>query len=130
MVEIFDPIGAIYKEVGDEKPFFDLVDEFYKGVENDLILRPMYPEDLTDAKRKLALFMIQRTGGRTTYSDERGHPRMRQRHMPFSIGLNERNAWMKNMMAALDKVPELAPHRATLSEFFESFSTFMINKQP
>lgn len=130
MVEIFDPIGAIYKAVGDEKPFFDLVDEFYKGVENDLILRPMYPEDLTDAKRKLALFMIQRTGGRTTYSDERGHPRMRQRHMPFSIGLNERNAWMKNMMAALDKVPELAPHKETLTEFFDSFSTFMINRQP
>ncbi|MDZ4834305.1 MAG: globin [Candidatus Melainabacteria bacterium] len=128
MVDIYDPIAVIYKAVGDEKPFFDLVDEFYSGVENDLILRPLYPEDLTDAKQHLALFMIQRTGGRTTYSDERGHPRMRQRHMPFPIGMNERNAWIKNMTAALDKVPEMAPHKKDLTEFFETFATFLINK--
>jgi hemoglobin len=128
MVEIFDPVGAIYKLVGDEKPFFALVDEFYKGVENDLILRPMYPADLTESKQHLALFLIQRTGGRTTYSDERGHPRMRQRHMPFAIGMNERNAWIKNMLAALEKVPELADHKAALTEFFETFATFLINK--
>jgi len=128
MVEIFDPVAAIFKAVGDEAPFFQLVEEFYNGVENDLILRPLYPEDLTAPKERLALFLIQRTGGRTTYSDERGHPRMRQRHMPFPIGMNERNAWMKNMLAALDKVPELEPHKAVLTEFFDNFATFMINK--
>lgn len=128
MVEIYDPVAVIFKRVGDEKPFFQLVDEFYKGVENDLILRPLYPEDLTLSKEHLALFLIQRTGGRTTYSDERGHPRMRQRHMPFPIGMNERNAWMKNMTNALDKVPELADHKTTLHEFFDNFATFLINK--
>ncbi len=128
MVDIYDPVSVIYKAVGDEKPFFQLVDEFYKGVENDLILRPLYPEDLTLSKEHLALFMIQRTGGRTTYSDERGHPRMRQRHMPFPIGMNERNAWIKNMTAALDKVPEFAAHKQTLQEFFDTFATFLINK--
>lgn len=128
MVEIYDPVSAIFKAVGDEKPFFQLVEEFYKGVENDLILRPLYPEDLTLSKEHLALFMIQRTGGRTTYSDERGHPRMRQRHMPFPIGMNERNAWIKNMTAALEKVPEFANHKATLQEFFDTFATFLINK--
>jgi hemoglobin len=130
MVEIYDPVAVIYKAVGAEKPFFDLVEEFYKGVENDLILRPLYPEDLKLPKEHLALFLIQRTGGRTTYSDERGHPRMRQRHMPFPIGMNERNAWMKNMDAALEKVPEFATHKDTLREFFGTFATFLINKQP
>lgn len=128
MVEIFDPVAAIYKQVGDEKPFFDLVDEFYKGVEQDARIRPMYPQDLTESKKHLALFLIQRTGGRTTYSDERGHPRMRGRHMPFAIGMKERDAWIENMRAALDKVPELQNQKATLIEFFESFATFLINK--
>jgi hemoglobin len=128
MVDIYDPVAVVYKAVGDEKPFFHLVEEFYDGVENDLILRPLYPEDLTLPKQHLALFLIQRTGGRTTYSDERGHPRMRQRHMPFPIGTNERNAWMKNMTAALDKVPELADHKKTLHEFFDTFATFLMNK--
>lgn len=128
MVEIFDPVAGIYKAVGDEAPFFRLVDEFYKGVENDLILRPLYPEDLTEPKEKLALFLIQRTGGRTTYSDERGHPRMRQRHLPFPIGMNERNAWIKNMTKALDAVPELEEHKKVLMEFFENFATFLINR--
>lgn len=128
MVEIFDPVAAIYKQVGDEKPFFDLVDAFYKGVEQDARIRPMYPQDLTESKKHLALFLIQRTGGRTTYSDERGHPRMRGRHMPFAIGMKERDAWIENMRAALDKVPELQNQKATLIEFFESFATFLINK--
>lgn len=128
MVEIFDPVAAIYKQVGDEKPFFDLVDEFYKGVEQDARIRPMYPQDLTESKKHLALFLIQRTGGRTTYSDERGHPRMRGRHMPFAIGMKERDAWIENMRAALDNVPELQNQKATLIEFFESFATFLINK--
>ena len=129
MVEIFDPVASIYKSVADEKPFFTLVEEFYKGVENDLILRPLYPEDLTLSKEHLALFLIQRTGGRTTYSDQRGHPRMRARHLPFPIGTNERNAWIKHMSKALDTVPEFEPHKPALTEFFENFATFLINKQ-
>ncbi|MBX9671419.1 MAG: globin [Candidatus Obscuribacterales bacterium] len=128
MPEIFDPVAAVYKQVGEDKPFFTLVDKFYAGVENDLILRPLYPEDLTESKLHLALFLIQRTGGRTTYSDERGHPRMRARHLPFPIGTNEKNAWMNNMKKALAMVPEFEPHLGTLTEFFETFATFLINK--
>lgn len=129
MVDIYDPVAEIFKAVGDEAPFFQLVEEFYKGVESDSLLRPMYPKDLEGPKERLALFLIQRTGGRTTYSDERGHPRMRQRHMPFPIGTAERNAWMKNMLHALDQVAELEPHKKVLTEFFDHFATFMINKR-
>lgn len=124
---MFDPVSAVYKAVNSEEPFFRLVDEFYAGVERDPVLRPLYPDDLSDAKKHLALFLIQRCGGRGTYSEERGHPRMRGRHMPFKIRTLERDAWVKNMSAALDKVVEFAPHRKTLDEFFASFATFMIN---
>lgn len=118
----------MYKLVGSEAPFYKLVDEFYAEVEKDPLLRPMYPKDLTEPKRNLALFLIQRTGGATTYSDERGHPRMRGRHMPFAIGQAERDSWMRNMTAALDRVPEFADHKKVLWEFFDNFATFMINK--
>lgn len=124
---MFDPVAAIYKSVNSEEPFFRLVEEFYAGVEKDEILRPLYPEDLTDAKKHLALFLIQRCGGRGTYSEERGHPRMRGRHMPFKIRTIERDAWIRNMSNALNKINELAQHRETLDEFFSSFATFMIN---
>ncbi|MCA9805626.1 MAG: globin [Cyanobacteria bacterium HKST-UBA02] len=125
-----DPISIIFKEVGGAEPIYKLVDEFYAGVEEDFILRPLYPEDLTGPKERLALFLIQRTGGPTTYSDQRGHPRMRARHMPFPIGQAERDAWVRIMDRALNAVPELEPHRESLREFFSEFATFMINKQP
>src|SRR5262245_14178033 len=108
----------IYQSVGGDEPYFRLVDEFYKGVEIDSVLRPLYPQDLSESKRNLAQFLIQRTGGPMTYSMERGHPRMRQRHMPFRIGLAERDAWMKHMTNALNSVPEFAPHTLELTEFF------------
>lgn len=127
-MEIRDPIGLIYQQVGGDEPYYRLVEEFYKGVESDSLLRPLYPKDLTEPKRHLALFLIQRTGGPTTYSNERGHPRMRGRHMPFSIGMEERDAWLKNMGNALNVVPEFAKHKQDLTEFFESFATFLMNR--
>jgi hemoglobin len=123
-----DAVAQVYKQVGGEEPFYRLVDAFYSGVEQDELLRPLYPEDLSDAKRHLALFLIQRCGGPGTYTAERGHPRMRQRHMPFKIGLFERNAWMHHMDAALAATPEFAEPRAVLHEFFDGFSMFMINQ--
>jgi hemoglobin len=67
-------------------------------------------------------------GGRTTYSDERGHPRMRQRHMPFKIGMEERDAWLRCMFAALQSTPEFAPHKQTLEHYFTDFATFLVNQ--
>lgn len=104
------------------------MDAFYALVEADPILRPLYPDDLAPGKEHLALFLIQRTGGRNTYSLERGHPRMRARHMPFKIGQKERDAWVKNMLQALDATPEFAPYKEVLRDFFGEFATFMINQ--
>lgn len=123
-----DPIVLIHKAVGGDAPFKELVDEFYKGVETDPVLRPLYPEDLAEPKRKLAMFLIQRSGGPTTYSQERGHPRMRQRHMPFKIGTAERDAWLRNMLAAVEKVPSFTPHRDALRTYFADFADFIMNQ--
>ena len=121
-------IGLIHSSVGNvDEPFYKLVDEFYAGVATDPVLRPLYPEDLTESKRHLALFLIQRCGGPSTYSDERGHPRMRGRHMPFKIGVAERDAWVKNMFAAIDKVEEFQPFKEQLRQYFAEFASFMIN---
>jgi hemoglobin len=85
-------------------PFFErLVDDFYSGVEQDRILAPLYPEapDFTGARHRLTLFLAQYWGGPTTYSDERGHPRLRMRHMPFTVGPAQRDRWLHHMTAAV-----------------------------
>lgn len=128
-MNMVDPVGNIYSRVGSDEPYFRLVDAFYAGVETDPVLRPMYPKDLTDAKKHLALFLIQRTGGPQSYDSLRGHPRLRGRHMPFVIGLIERNAWMHYMGEALTKVPEFDADRPALEEFFAEVATFLINRQ-
>jgi hemoglobin len=85
-------------------PFFTaLVDRFYAGVRDDPVLRPLYPEaDLGPAARRLTLFLVQYWGGPGTYSEERGHPRLRLRHAPFAIGGEERDRWLTHMRAAVD----------------------------
>lgn len=88
-------------------PFFErLVDAFYRGVATDEVLLPLYPEqpDLTGARHRLTLFLAQYWGGPTTYSDERGHPRLRMRHFPFTIGPRERDRWLVHMAAAVEEV--------------------------
>ena len=88
-------------------PFFErLVDAFYRGVENDEVLLPLYPEqpDLTGARHRLTLFLAQYWGGPTTYMEERGHPRLRMRHFPFPIGPLQRDRWLAHMTAAVEEV--------------------------
>ena len=96
--------GTVYEAVGGRPFFDDLVDGFYAGVSADLLLRPLYPEDLTESRRHLAGFLTQYWGGPSTYSDERGHPRLRMRHAPFAIGEAERDAWLHHMLRSLDAV--------------------------
>lgn len=98
---------SLYERAGGT-PFFEaLVARFYEGVATDALLRPVYPEaDLAPAARRLTLFLIQYWGGPTTYDQERGHPRLRMRHMPFAIGSVERDRWLHHMRAA---IAELAP---------------------
>ena len=86
-------------------PFFErLVDHFYDGVEADQVLAPLYPEapDFSGARHRLTLFLAQYWGGPTTYNDERGHPMLRMRHMPFTVGPLQRDHWLLHMTAAVE----------------------------
>ena len=103
---LFDAVGGA--------PFFRrLVDVFYDGVAGDALLVRLYPEapDLTGARERLTLFLVQYWGGPTTYSDERGHPRLRMRHFPYSIGPEERDHWLEHMSRAVDTVTAELPDR-------------------
>ena len=100
---------TFYDAVGGEVTFRQLVHHFYAGVREDPVLLPLYPPDeLDEAEERLRMFLVQYWGGPRTYSDERGHPRLRMRHAPFRIGLAERDAWLVHMRAAVDSV-QLAP---------------------
>jgi len=98
----------LYGRVGG-LPFFErLVDEFYRGVVVDEVLWPLYPDhsDLDGAKRRLSLFLAHYWGGLTTYLEERGHPRLRMRHMTFTVGPLERDRWLVHMARAVEVVCE------------------------
>ncbi|WP_280726318.1 globin [Kitasatospora sp. MAA4] len=100
---------SFFEAVGGEPVFRRLVHRFYQGVAADELLRPMYPEeDLGPAEERLALFLMQYWGGPRTYSDERGHPRLRMRHAPFKVDRAAHDAWLHHMRVALDEL-ELAP---------------------
>ena len=111
-------------------PFFEaLVGRFYDGVEADLDLRPVYPElDLAGARHRLTLFLIQYWGGPTTYDEERGHPRLRMRHAPFSIGPAERDRWLVHMRSAIAEVAPPADVAAELERYFDMAAEAMRNR--
>ncbi len=114
-----DDALSVYDAAGGMDFFRALVDIFYRVVETDPVLLSLYPDptDLAPARERLTLFLAQYWGGPTTYSDERGHPRLRMRHNPFVIGPTERDHWLAAMTVALD---ELAPAGA-LRERFDAY---------
>jgi hemoglobin len=108
---VVDTVPSLFFRVGTDDAsrsgFFErLVDAFYEGVATDQVLLPLYPEqpDLTGARHRLTLFLIQYWGGPTTYMEERGHPRLRMRHFPFLVGPLERDRWLLHMAAAVETV--------------------------
>jgi hemoglobin len=122
--------ATVYDQAGGMAFFERLVDRFYEGVADDPVLLPLYPEphDLAPARRRLTLFLAQYWGGPSTYSDERGHPRLRMRHAPFSIGAEERDRWLVHMRAAvasLDPPPDI--ERALL-DYFDMAAESMRNR--
>ena len=122
-----------YDLMGGEQFFQDLVAGFYRRVATDDLLRPMYPEeDLGPAERRLRLFLIQYWGGPTTYSDERGHPRLRMRHAPYPVDLAARDRWLALMRESLDECgADLDPVvRDRLWLYLESAATAMMNVNP
>jgi hemoglobin len=119
---------SFYEAIGGHDTFVALVDEFYRGVATDPVLKPMYPEDdLGPAAERLTLFLEQYWGGPTTYSEQRGHPRLRLRHAPFKVNPDARDRWLAHMRAAVDSL-DLAPlHRAELLDYLERAAHSMLN---
>jgi hemoglobin len=124
-----EPINATFFEaVGGEPTFRRLVAEFYAGVATDPVLRPLYPdEDLGPAADRLRMFLEQYWGGPGTYSEQRGHPRLRMRHAPFRVGPTERDAWLSHMRDAVDSLGLDPEHRATLWDYLHRAAMHMVN---
>jgi hemoglobin len=120
----------VFEAVGG-RPFFDrLVDRFYDGVEADPLLRPMYPDDLTGSRAHLAGFLAQYWGGGTAqYSDERGHPRLRMRHVPFTIGADEARAWFGHMRAAVEAEALPAEVEEAMLAYFANAAGHLVNAE-
>ena len=115
MTQLPDPMAgrpdpapqSFFDDVGGHPTFRRLVDRFYQEVAVDPLLRPLYPEEnLGPAAERLTLFLEQYWGGPRTYSDRRGHPRLRMRHAPFAIGVPERDAWLRAMRIAVADISE------------------------
>jgi hemoglobin len=119
---------TLYERVGGS-PFFDgLVSAFYDGVAGDPLLRPLYPEDdLAGARQRLRDFLVQYWGGPSTYTEERGHPRLRMRHAPFVIAEAERDRWLVHMRAAVDATGAAPEVAAELLAYFEMAAPAMQN---
>ena len=118
----------VYSRVGDDG-FQRLIAAFYRQVPGDDLLGPMYPaHDLAGAEQRLRDYLIYRFGGPQKYIEERGHPRLRGRHMPFAISKAARDRWMLLMDRALMEADLPADAVRPIREFFEGMSTFMINQ--
>ena len=119
---------SVYDRVGGHATFVALVDRFYAGVADDPPLRALYPEqDLGPAADRLRMFLEQYWGGPTTYSDQRGHPRLRLRHGPYAVTPAQRDRWLTHMLAALDSLGLAAEDDAELRDYLTRAAQFMVN---
>jgi len=121
-------VPTFYEAVGGHPTFVKLIRRFYEGVANDPPLRALYPEeDLGPAEERFRMFVEQYWGGPTTYSEQRGHPRLRMRHAPFAVTPLQRDRWLKHMRDAIDSL-ELTPQQdAELWSYMERSAHFMVN---
>lgn len=118
----------VYASIGEEG-FTRLIRAFYAQVPDDPILGPMYPrDDLAGAEQRLRDFLVGRFGGPPRYIDQRGHPRLRMRHVPFPIDAGARDRWVMLMDRALAAASLPDDAVVVLREFFHSTATFMINR--
>ena len=122
------PLITFYDAVGGHATFVALVKRFYEGVASDPPLRAIYPEeDLAPAEERFRMFLEQYWGGPTTYSEQRGHPRLRMRHAPFPVTPELRDHWLSHMRAAIDSL-DLAPeHERELWSYMERAAYSMVN---
>lgn len=118
----------LWHEVGGDPTFQALVDAFYRRVEEDPLLRPLFPPSLEGGKHRQFLFLSQYFGAPQRYSELHGHPRLRMRHAPFAVTPAARGRWLAHMLAALDEVGVAEPWRSEMRGYFEMASTAMINQ--
>jgi hemoglobin len=120
--------GNFWREIGGRPTFEKLVRAFYEGVATDDVLRPMYPEaDLEGAIQRLTGFLEQYWGGPGTYSEQRGHPRLRQRHQPFKVNPDARDRWLRHMRTALDGLALAPLQDAMLWGYLDRAAFAMVN---
>ncbi len=125
-----DAEATPYERWGGDPFFVALVDRFYEGVVTDPVLRPMYPEDLTESKAHLALFLAQYWGGPDRYNQERGAPRLRMRHAPFVIGSAASEAWLTHMTAAVRDAGLDPDDQARMLDYLTMAANSLINARP
>jgi len=119
---------TFFDQVGGHDTFARLVHAFYQGVAGDPVLRALYPEeDLGPAERRLRMFLEQYWGGPTTYSQERGHPRLRMRHNPYAVTIDQRDRWLRHMMAAVDTLDLDEAHDHALRDYLERAAFMLVN---
>lgn len=118
-----------FYEILGEDNILKIAHEFYKGVANDELMLAMYPKDLAPAEDRFALFLVQVFGGPTTYSDQRGHPRLRRRHFPYPIDFDAREHWMQHITNAVNTIEMDAEIKRQIMAYFERASLHMINRQ-
>jgi len=119
---------TFYDEIGGYPTSAKIVERFYEGVATDEVLRPLYPEeDLGPAAERFTLFLVQYWGGPTTYSDNRGHPRLRMRHAPFAVTPLARDHWLKHFRAGLDEANLTPEQDAKFWDYVTHAAQFMVN---
>ena len=119
---------SFYDEVGGAPVFQQLVHEFYRGVADDPQLRALYPEeDLAPAERRLRLFLEQYFGGPGTYSQERGHPRLRMRHTPYAVTPLQRDRWLRHMLAAVTTLNLSQEHETAMVDYLVRAAYMLVN---
>jgi hemoglobin len=124
-----DPLASLCDVVGEAR-LRALVSAFYRRVRTDALIGPMYPpDDWAGAEKRLADFLIYRFGGPPTYLEERGHPRLRGRHLPFAIGEAERDRWLQLMEAAMTEIDLPGEALPPLRGFFAQVADFMRNRE-
>jgi hemoglobin len=127
-VDVPESAPTFYDAVGGAETFRRLVHRFYQGVAEDPVLRPLYPEaDLSGAEERLRMFLEQYWGGPRTYSEQRGHPRLRMRHAPFEVNLEARDRWLTHFRAGLDAVDLTPEQDARFWEYVTHAANFMVN---
>ena len=117
-----------FEAVGGTETFRHLVHRFYQGVASDEVLKPMYPEEgLGPAEERLRMFLEQYWGGPSTYQEQRGHPRLRMRHMPYKINPDARDRWLLHMRAAVDELALPQAYEEELWSYLERAAYAMLN---